>query len=83
MKKFELVIAGGGLTAARTIKSYRESGGSGQIALLSQGSAISPTTDRRCRSATCAGSAASGSERMVVLTLFAACCPPRRSAGSR
>ncbi len=36
MKKFELVIAGGGLTAARAIKSYREYGGSGQIALLSK-----------------------------------------------
>jgi 3-phenylpropionate/trans-cinnamate dioxygenase ferredoxin reductase subunit len=36
MKKFELVIAGGGLTAARAIKSYRESGGDGQIALLSK-----------------------------------------------
>jgi NTE family protein len=36
MKTFELVIAGGGLTAARAIKSYRESGGSGQIALLSK-----------------------------------------------
>jgi 3-phenylpropionate/trans-cinnamate dioxygenase ferredoxin reductase subunit len=36
MKKFELVIAGGGLTAARAIKSYRASGGSGQIALLSK-----------------------------------------------
>jgi hypothetical protein len=34
MKKFELVIASGGLTAARGIKSYRESGGSGQIALV-------------------------------------------------
>jgi hypothetical protein len=34
MKKFELVIAGGGLTAARAIKSYRESDGRGQIALL-------------------------------------------------
>jgi len=33
MKKFELVIAGGGLAAARAIKSYRESGG-GQIAFL-------------------------------------------------
>ena len=29
MKKFELVIVGGGLTAARAIKSYRESGGGG------------------------------------------------------
>jgi NADPH-dependent 2,4-dienoyl-CoA reductase/sulfur reductase-like enzyme len=33
-KKFELVIVGGGLTAARAIKSYRDSGGSGQVALL-------------------------------------------------
>ena len=36
MKKFELVIAGGGLTAARAIKSYRESGGNGPIALVSK-----------------------------------------------
>jgi NADPH-dependent 2,4-dienoyl-CoA reductase/sulfur reductase-like enzyme len=36
MKNFELVIAGGGLTAARAIKSYRESGGDGQTALLSK-----------------------------------------------
>src|SRR5207247_8924794 len=34
MKNFELVIAGGGLAGARAIKSYRESGGGGQIALL-------------------------------------------------
>src|SRR6185437_945514 len=34
MRKFELVIVGGGLTASRAIKSYRESGGGGQIALL-------------------------------------------------
>ena len=34
MRKFELVIVGGGLTAARAIKSYRDSGGSGQVALL-------------------------------------------------
>ena len=34
MKRFELVIVGGGLTAARAIKSYRDSGGSGQVALL-------------------------------------------------
>ena len=33
MKRFELVIAGGGLTAARAIKSYREAGGGGAIAL--------------------------------------------------
>jgi NADPH-dependent 2,4-dienoyl-CoA reductase/sulfur reductase-like enzyme len=36
MKTFELVIAGGGLTAARAIASYREAGGVGRIALLSQ-----------------------------------------------
>ena len=30
----ELVIAGGGLTAARAIKSYREAGGGGRVALL-------------------------------------------------
>ena len=36
MMKFELVIAGGGLTAARAIKSYREADGSGRIALLAQ-----------------------------------------------
>jgi hypothetical protein len=29
MKNFELVSAGGALTAARAIKSYRESGGGG------------------------------------------------------
>jgi NADPH-dependent 2,4-dienoyl-CoA reductase/sulfur reductase-like enzyme len=34
VKKFELVIVGGGLTAARAVKSYRDSGGSGQVALL-------------------------------------------------
>jgi hypothetical protein len=34
MRKFELVIAGGGLAAARAIKSYSESGGRGQIVLL-------------------------------------------------
>jgi 3-phenylpropionate/trans-cinnamate dioxygenase ferredoxin reductase subunit len=36
MQKFELVIVGGGLAAARAIKSYRESGGRGPIALLSR-----------------------------------------------
>jgi NADPH-dependent 2,4-dienoyl-CoA reductase/sulfur reductase-like enzyme len=34
MKEFELVIAGGGLTAARAIKSYREAGGAGPVALV-------------------------------------------------
>jgi NADPH-dependent 2,4-dienoyl-CoA reductase/sulfur reductase-like enzyme len=36
MKNFELVIAGGGLTAARAVKSYRDAGGGGRVALLSQ-----------------------------------------------
>jgi hypothetical protein len=36
MKKFELVIAGDGLTAARAIKSQRESRGRGPIDLLSK-----------------------------------------------
>jgi NADPH-dependent 2,4-dienoyl-CoA reductase/sulfur reductase-like enzyme len=36
MQKFELVIVGGGLTAARAIKSYREHGGLGRIALLTK-----------------------------------------------
>jgi NTE family protein len=36
METFELVIAGGGLTAARAVKSYRESGGEGRIALVSE-----------------------------------------------
>lgn len=35
MKRFELVIAGGGLTAARAIKSYRAASGGGRIALVS------------------------------------------------
>jgi NADPH-dependent 2,4-dienoyl-CoA reductase/sulfur reductase-like enzyme len=34
MKRFDLVIAGGGLTAARAIRSYRAAGGGGRIALL-------------------------------------------------
>jgi NADPH-dependent 2,4-dienoyl-CoA reductase/sulfur reductase-like enzyme len=37
---FELVIAGGGLTAARAIKSYREADGDGRIALLSKESVL-------------------------------------------
>jgi 3-phenylpropionate/trans-cinnamate dioxygenase ferredoxin reductase component len=36
MTNFEVVIAGGGLTAARAIKSYRDAGGSGRVALLSK-----------------------------------------------
>jgi NADPH-dependent 2,4-dienoyl-CoA reductase/sulfur reductase-like enzyme len=40
MKRFELVIAGGGLTAARAIKSYRAAGGGGRIALVSSESVL-------------------------------------------
>jgi NADPH-dependent 2,4-dienoyl-CoA reductase/sulfur reductase-like enzyme len=40
MTRFELVIAGGGLTAARAIKSYREAGGGGRIVLLSKESVL-------------------------------------------
>jgi NADPH-dependent 2,4-dienoyl-CoA reductase/sulfur reductase-like enzyme len=36
MKRFELAIAGGGLTAARAIRSYREAGGGGDVGLFSQ-----------------------------------------------
>ena len=36
MNKFELVIAGGGLTAARAVESYREAGGGGRVALVSE-----------------------------------------------
>jgi NADPH-dependent 2,4-dienoyl-CoA reductase/sulfur reductase-like enzyme len=36
MRKFDVVIAGGGLTAARAIKSYREAAGGGGVALVSQ-----------------------------------------------
>jgi NADPH-dependent 2,4-dienoyl-CoA reductase/sulfur reductase-like enzyme len=40
MSEFELVIIGGGLTSASTIKEYRESGGAGKIALVSADSTI-------------------------------------------
>ena len=40
MKRFELVIVGGGLASARTIKSFRESGGEGSIALISKDSTL-------------------------------------------
>ena len=35
MTDFELIIVGGGLATARAIKSYREAGGAGRIALVS------------------------------------------------
>lgn len=40
MPKFDLVIVGGGLASARAIKSYRESGGEGSVALLSRDSTL-------------------------------------------
>jgi NADPH-dependent 2,4-dienoyl-CoA reductase/sulfur reductase-like enzyme len=36
MTRFELIIVGGGLTAARAIKEYRAAGGEGRIALLTK-----------------------------------------------
>ena len=40
MKNFDLVIVGGGLASARAIKSFRESGGEGSIALISNDSTL-------------------------------------------
>ena len=40
MNSFDLVIVGGGLASARAIKSYRESGGEGSIALISRDSTL-------------------------------------------
>jgi NADPH-dependent 2,4-dienoyl-CoA reductase/sulfur reductase-like enzyme len=40
VKKFELVIVGGGLASARAIKSLREAGGEGSIALISRDSTL-------------------------------------------
>ena len=37
---FDLVIVGGGLASARAIKSYREAGGDGRIALISRDSTL-------------------------------------------
>jgi NADPH-dependent 2,4-dienoyl-CoA reductase/sulfur reductase-like enzyme len=36
MHEFELIVVGGGLTAARAIREYRAAGGDGRIALLSK-----------------------------------------------
>jgi NADPH-dependent 2,4-dienoyl-CoA reductase/sulfur reductase-like enzyme len=38
--RFDLVIVGGGLASARAIKSYREAGGEGRIALISRDSTL-------------------------------------------
>ena len=40
MKSFDLVIVGGGLASARAIKSFREAGGEGSIALYSRDSTL-------------------------------------------
>jgi NADPH-dependent 2,4-dienoyl-CoA reductase/sulfur reductase-like enzyme len=40
VSEFELIIIGGGLASARTIKAYREAGGVGKIALVSADSTI-------------------------------------------
>src|SRR5689334_10505486 len=40
METFELIIVGGGLTAARAIREYRAAGGEGRIALLSRESRL-------------------------------------------
>jgi NADPH-dependent 2,4-dienoyl-CoA reductase/sulfur reductase-like enzyme len=40
MNNFELVIVGGGLASARAIRSYREAGGAGRIALVSRDSSV-------------------------------------------
>jgi NADPH-dependent 2,4-dienoyl-CoA reductase/sulfur reductase-like enzyme len=40
MQKFELIVVGGGLTAARAIKEYRAAGGAGRIALLTKEQAL-------------------------------------------
>jgi NADPH-dependent 2,4-dienoyl-CoA reductase/sulfur reductase-like enzyme len=40
VQKFELVIVGGGLASARAIKSFREAGGEGRIALISRDSTL-------------------------------------------
>jgi NADPH-dependent 2,4-dienoyl-CoA reductase/sulfur reductase-like enzyme len=40
MESFDLVIVGGGLSSARAIKSFREAGGEGSIALISKDSRL-------------------------------------------
>jgi NADPH-dependent 2,4-dienoyl-CoA reductase/sulfur reductase-like enzyme len=40
VKNFDLVIVGGGLASARAIKSFRETGGEGSIALISNDSTL-------------------------------------------
>jgi NTE family protein len=40
MQKFDLIIVGGGLTAAQAIREYRAAGGDGRIALLAREAAL-------------------------------------------
>jgi NADPH-dependent 2,4-dienoyl-CoA reductase/sulfur reductase-like enzyme len=40
MQDFELIIVGGGLTSARAIRAYRESGGAGKVLLTSKDSVL-------------------------------------------
>lgn len=40
MRDFELIIVGGGLASARAIRTYRDAGGDGSVALISSDSAI-------------------------------------------
>jgi NADPH-dependent 2,4-dienoyl-CoA reductase/sulfur reductase-like enzyme len=40
MKKFDVLIVGGGLASARAIKSFREAGGAGSIGLVSKDSTL-------------------------------------------
>jgi len=40
VRDFELIIVGGGLASARAIRTYREAGGDGSVALISSDSAI-------------------------------------------
>ena len=40
MDRFDIAIVGGGLTSARAIKSFRESGGEGSVALISRDSTL-------------------------------------------
>ncbi len=59
MKRHRLVIVGGGLASARAIRSYREAGGDGRIALVSRDEALPyhrpPLSKRYLRGETQAG----------------------------
>src|SRR5689334_24946828 len=59
MQTFELIIVGGGLTAARAIREYRAAGGDGRIALFSRETSLPyhrpPLSKRYLRGETEAG----------------------------